>query len=79
METPDATPATVAEQIKTLLSNLREDVTTAQEKLDAAKLALRDSLAQFKPGQVGRPPGAAKVKKQRKAKVKVDETPEKVE
>jgi hypothetical protein len=60
---------TVAEQIKTLLTNLREDVAAATEKLDAAKIALRDALASFKPGVVGRP---AKVKKARKPKV---ETP----
>jgi hypothetical protein len=59
---------TVAEQIHTLITNLREDVTNAQDKLNAAKIALADALAAFKPGQIGRPPGAAKVRKTKKPK-----------
>ena len=59
---------TVAQQINTLLSNLREDVAVAKQRHTDAALALRDALAQFKPQPIGRPPGAAKVKRTRKAK-----------
>jgi hypothetical protein len=61
-----------AEQIRRMLDNLRDDVKLAQEKLDEAKVALRDSLAAFKPGNVGRPPGT---KKTRTRKAKVVDTP----
>ena len=61
-----------AEQIRRMLENLRDDVKLAQEKLDEAKVALRDSLAAFKPQLIGRP---AKVKKPRKVKPVV-ETPQ---
>ena len=61
----EANTDTVAGQIKVLITNLREDVSTAQEKLTAAKIALADALAAFKPGNVGRP---VKAKRTRKAK-----------
>jgi hypothetical protein len=67
---------TVAQQINTLLSNLREDVAVAKQRHTDAALALRDALAQFRPQPIGRPPGAAKKTRTRKAKaepVKVEE------
>jgi len=59
---------TVAGQIKTMLDNLREDVAIAKQRHTDAAAALRDALAQFRPQPIGRPVGAAKVKRPRKAK-----------
>jgi len=56
---------TVAAQIATMISNLREDVSTAQDKLNAAKIALAEALAAFKPGNVGRPVKAKRTRKQK--------------
>ena len=70
----EANESTVAGQIKVLLDNLREDVAVAKQRHTDADLALRDALAQFKPQPIGRPPGAAKIKRTRKAKAEKTDT-----
>jgi len=67
---------TIAEQIKTLLSNLREDVAKHTADLESAKIALRDALASFKPQPLGRPPKAKRVKKAKAAEASHDDVKE---
>lgn len=46
---------TVAEKIKQLLENLRDDVERTKNDHDAARLALAEALTQFRPVKKGRP------------------------
>lgn len=48
-------PATVAGQIKALLAGLTADVDRTRQEHDAARMALRDALASFRPAKKGRP------------------------
>ena len=46
---------TVAEQIKNLLAQLKDNVERTKTEHDAARLALREALVAFRPAPKGRP------------------------